>query len=240
VDGYSPAVKAQVLHTVSVLVSGVRDSSALDYGTLVKLEIFPRVEDGNGELVTSLFEVALESFLGRRHTRVSAVSAVALECVASLAAEFTYSSILGAANGGNSTLDFALVFSGSLAWKALIAVRSSFFRKTMESRHAVGASDIFVDLIEASVATGYKRVSHDRHKKYAFRASCVRVLDIQKWLHCPGSFNGMELQSSSDSIGGSDSERMRSHLVLVLDPTEIYAVKPSQRTTGWQHPCLQF
>jgi hypothetical protein len=122
----------------------------------VKLEILPRVEDDSGQLVTSLFAVALESFLGRRHTRVSAVSAVALECAASLAAEFIYRSILGAANGKNSTLDFAVVFSGLPARKALIAARSYFFRQTTESRHAVGASDIFVDLNEASVETRYK------------------------------------------------------------------------------------
>jgi hypothetical protein len=147
----------RVVTSTIVLESAIK-SESLDYGTLVKLEIFPRFEDGNGQLVTS-FEVAIESFLKRQHTRVSAVSTVALECAASLAAEFIYRSVLGAANGGESMLDFAVLFSGSPVWKGLIAARSYFFRQTMESQHAVGVSDIFVDLIEASVERRYKRVT---------------------------------------------------------------------------------
>jgi hypothetical protein len=313
--------------TSAMVLENVIKSDSLDYGTLVKLEIFPRVEDGNGQLVTS-FEGALESFLGRHHTRVSAVSAVALECAASLATEFIYRSVLGAANGGDATLDFAEVFSRSPAWKALIAARSYFFRQTMESRHAVGASDIFVDLIEASVETRYKRVTTainnmrlgpdgyaysiskngctvqgaseciirkfrsvdsndvETTRFYAqmalhFRAIC-RILDRVRCqlqnldpkssslnrrvdllmtdkaeelsqifgcllekpnigtdldLHGRMTFrfssessNGKEVQSPSNSIGASDTERLRTHLVLVLDPTDIYVVKPFQRS----------
>lgn len=144
--------------TSTMVLESVIKSDSLDYGTLVKLEIFPRFEDVNSQLVTS-FEIALETFLERQHTRVSAVSTMALECAASLAAEFIYRSVLGAANGGDSKLDFAGALSGSPAWKGLIAARSSFFRQTMDSQHAVGVSDIFVDLIEASVAMRYKRVT---------------------------------------------------------------------------------
>ncbi len=82
-----------------------------------------------------------------------------LECAASLADEFIYISVLGAANGGESRLDFDAAFSTSPVWKGLIAARSYFFRQSMESQHAVGVSDIFVDLIEASVERRYKRVT---------------------------------------------------------------------------------
>jgi hypothetical protein len=143
--------------TSAMVLENVMKSGSLDYGTLVRLEIFPRFKDDNDHLVTS-FEVALESFLGRHHTRVSAVSIAAIECATSLATEYVYRSALGATDGGNSMLDVAAVFSGSPVWKALMSARSYFFRQTLESQHAIGVSDIFVDLVEASVKKHYRRV----------------------------------------------------------------------------------
>lgn len=142
----------------AMLLENVLQSPSLDYKTLIHLEILPGSTEDN-ECVATLFEAAIVSFLMRRHTRVSTVSVAAQECVASLAVDFISRSTMGATDGGRVMQAFDAVFTRSIVRKALVSSKAHFFRQTVESQHAIGVSDIFVDLVEAAVLQRYKRVS---------------------------------------------------------------------------------
>ena len=122
---------------------------SLDSETLTLLEILPKGHE------TTPVEEAVSEFLRREHTRNSNVSVSALECMSSLVVEWVHCAV-------RNTSDSRATVERLRKSPMLVSMRQTrdfFFRLTCESDEVVGMSDLFVDLVESTVVSDYKKIT---------------------------------------------------------------------------------
>jgi len=104
---------------------------------------------------TTPVEEAVSEFLQRDHTRNSTVSVSALECAASLVVEWVHCVVR---NTSNASVVVKRIDKSPM----LVSVRKArdfFFRLSCESDEIVGVSDLFIDIVESTVVSDYKKIT---------------------------------------------------------------------------------
>lgn len=121
---------------------------SIDTETLILLDILPKRDQEQGTPV----EEAVAAFLLLKHARESNVSNWALECVASLVVAWTHRAI-------RTDLYSTEKLRKSPMMAAIQRARDYFYQCLIDSERTVGVSDLFVDVLESSVASMYKKIT---------------------------------------------------------------------------------
>ena len=135
------------------LLQTALSSEAMDHESLCLLKVIPE-PDGDTYQATSL-EEAISAYLIRPH-KPSAIVAQTLEYVGMLAIQ-TLGKILILFTKDESNIEERInfVLSHSPLWKGLLQARSFFANEAMKYQKITGVSDIFLDLVESTIANRY-------------------------------------------------------------------------------------
>lgn len=139
--------------SVTLLESAIK-SPALDSATLALLNILPENHSD-----TTVYDAALVRFLDRSHVRRSSVTVMALERCSMVALWLLHKEILFLSGDGTQKSMMIEMLNASVLWKTLKSTRDYFFNKTISSQNVMGVSEIFVDLIESSILSRYRRMT---------------------------------------------------------------------------------
>lgn len=140
------------------LLQTLLNADSIEIESLLVLDILPEFDEEGYH--ASPLEKSLSSFLQREHMP-SRVAARALECAGYLAIQVVNFAVKTCNTKTELSEKFEFVLEHSIVWKAMQQAQVAFCAETTKFKENTGVSDIFLDLIEATIRNRYSAQSQD-------------------------------------------------------------------------------
>lgn len=186
----------------AILVENFLKSSLMDSDTLLRLSILGHYDEEKWHC--SPIELAVANYLEQDHEPKSDVSAMALQCLSSVALNLFHLTIKGAMELCHDTDCFDRLLFRSPMRTALRNARNILFRRLIQSSETIAVADIFVDIVETAIKNRYKRTSTTG------RRHCVP----------PVSYICNLLYHGAGSLAANPEVLIRQHRVVSLNDIE--------------------